>query len=162
MLLNLLQSKSAPPGSAQLSQAMGFKMNAETLQQLTKALLPGPVEPDRIPEPPVPSQSKAPKPSQTSMSVGGAPRTPPIPKPPSPPTPQQQAKPDGEASAAVTQTAVTMLLAQLLKVQQSTEVLGTEGPDGAASAIVGGSAVEMKQPSPVSPGKQLFLKDLQY
>ncbi|XP_072535478.1 cyclin-dependent kinase 13 [Salminus brasiliensis] len=163
MLLNLLQSKSAPLGPAQLSQAMGFKMNPETLQQLTKALLPGPVEPDRPPEPPVPplSQSKVPKPPQPSQTLGGAPRTPPIPKPPSPPTPQQQGKPDGEASAAVTQTAVTMLLAQLLKVQQNSDVLGTEGPDGAVSAVVSGSASaaaaapllssEIKQPSPVSP-----------
>uniref|UniRef100_A0A8B9LHL9 Cyclin-dependent kinase 13 n=1 Tax=Astyanax mexicanus TaxID=7994 RepID=A0A8B9LHL9_ASTMX len=159
MLLNLLQSKSAPLGSAQLSQAMGFKMNPETLQQLTKSLLPGSAEPDRPPEPLVPplSQSKAPKPPQPGLTVGGAPRTPPIPKPPSPPTPQQQGKPDGESSAAVTQTAVTMLLAQLLNVQQSTDVIGTEGPDGAISAVVGGAAAapllstEIKQPSPASP-----------
>uniref|UniRef100_A0A4W4EW14 Protein kinase domain-containing protein n=1 Tax=Electrophorus electricus TaxID=8005 RepID=A0A4W4EW14_ELEEL len=134
VLLNLLQSKSAPLGTAQLSQAMGFKMNSDTLQQLTKALL----------------------------AVSGAPRTPPLPKPPSPPTPQQ-AKPDAEVSAAATQTAVTMLLAQLLKVQQSAgaEPLVAEGPDGTISAAVGGSAApplsaEIKQPpepSPVSPGK---------
>ncbi|XP_017559824.1 cyclin-dependent kinase 13 [Pygocentrus nattereri] len=158
VLLNLLQSKSAPAGSAQLSQAMGLKMNPETLQQLTKALLPGPVELDRPPEPSVPpiSQSKAPKPPQPPLMVGGAPRTPPIPKPPSPPTPQQQGKPDGEATATVTQTAVTMLLAQLLKVQQSAEVLGPEGSDGTVSAVLGGAtasllSAEIKQPSPVSP-----------
>ncbi|XP_066538811.1 cyclin-dependent kinase 13 [Hoplias malabaricus] len=158
VLLNLLQSKSAPVGSAQLSQAMGFKMNPETLQQLSKALLPAHVEPDRPPEPPLPSvsQSKAPKPPQLPLTVGGAPRTPPVPKPPSPPTPQQLVKPEGESSAAVTQTAVTMLLAQLLKVQQSADVHGPEGTDGSISAISGGASApllsaEIKQTSPVSP-----------
>ncbi|XP_026861736.2 cyclin-dependent kinase 13 [Electrophorus electricus] len=162
VLLNLLQSKSAPLGTAQLSQAMGFKMNSDTLQQLTKALLAGPVEPDRPPEPPAPppTQPKVAKPPHPPLTVSGAPRTPPLPKPPSPPTPQQ-AKPDAEVSAAATQTAVTMLLAQLLKVQQSAgaEPLVAEGPDGTISAAVGGSAApplsaEIKQPpepSPVSP-----------
>lgn len=163
VLLNLLQSKTAPAGSAQLSQAMGFKMNPETMQHLAKALLPGAAEPERPPEPPapVPSQSKVPKPPHPVPTVGGAPRTPPLPKPPSPPTPQQQGKLDGDVSAAATQTAVTMLLAQFLKVQQSAESLGTEGADAAISTAAGAAAApllptEIKQPpepSPVSPGK---------
>ncbi|XP_076827503.1 cyclin-dependent kinase 13 [Brachyhypopomus gauderio] len=165
VLLNLLQSKSAPLGSAQLSQAVGLKMNSDTLQQLTKALLAGPAEPDRPPEPPAPpppppSQSKVPKPPHPAPTAGGAPRTPPLPKPPSPPTPQQ-AKPDTEVSAAATHTAVTMLLAQLLKVQQSAgpEPHGAEGPDGTSAPAAGGPAApplsaEIKpppEPSPVSP-----------
>lgn len=166
VLLNLLQSKSAPAGSAQLSQAMGFKINSETLQHLAKALLPGAAEPERPPEPPglAPSQSKAPKPQLPGPTVGGAPRTPPLPKPPSPPTPQQQGKHDGDVSATATQTAVTMLLAQFLKVQQSAEPLGTEGADAVISTAAGAAAApvlptEIKQPpepSPVSPGKAVF------
>lgn len=166
VLLNLLQSKSATTGSAQLSQAMGFKINPETMQHLAKALLPGTAEPERPPEPPalVQSQSKVPKPPQPVPAVGGAPRTPPLPKPPSPPTPQQQGKHDGDVSATATQTAVTMLLAQFLKVQQSAEVLGTEGADAASSTAAGVAAAplpptEIKQPpepSPVSPGKAII------
>ncbi|XP_016107969.1 cyclin-dependent kinase 13-like [Sinocyclocheilus grahami] len=94
VLLNLLQSKSAPGGSAQFAQTVGSKMNPETLQQLTQALPPGPLESDRPPEPPpLPKVSKPPQP----------PRTPPMLKPPSPPSPQPSG--DGEASAAATQTA---------------------------------------------------------
>lgn len=163
VLLNLLQSKSTPAGSAQLSQAMGFKINSETLQHLAKALLPGAAEPERPPEPLAASQSqpKAPKPPQPIAAVSGAPRTPPLPKPPSPPTPQQQGKLDGDVSATATQTAVTMLLAQFLKVQQSAEALGTEGADAAVSTAAAATAApllptEIKpppEPSPVSPGK---------
>lgn len=169
VLLNLLQSKSVPAGSAQLSQAMGFKINPETLQHLAKALLPGAAEAERPPEPPglVPSQSKAPKPPLPGPTVGGAPRTPPLPKPPSPPTPQQQGKHDGEVSATATQTAVTMLLAQFLKVQQNAEPHGTEATDSVISttaAAAGAAAApvlptEIKQPpepSPVSPGKAIL------
>ncbi|KAL0157051.1 hypothetical protein M9458_048297, partial [Cirrhinus mrigala] len=87
VLLNLLQSKSAPVVSAQFAQTMGSKMNPETLQQLTQALPPGPLESERPPEPPPPP--KVSKPPQPPPSGGGAPRTPPMPKPPSPPTPQQ-------------------------------------------------------------------------
>lgn len=159
VLLNLLQSKSAPAGSAQLSQAMGLKINPETLQHLAKALLPGAAEPERPPEPPALAQSQS-KPPQPVSAVGGAPRTPPLPKPPSPPTPQQQGKLDGDVSATATQTAVTMLLAQFLKVQQRAEALGTEGADTTISTASGAPAAplpaEIKQPpepSPVSPGK---------
>ncbi|XP_067291689.1 cyclin-dependent kinase 13 isoform X2 [Pseudorasbora parva] len=150
VLLNLLQSKSGPVGSAQFAQTMGSKMNPETLQQLTKALPPGPVESERPPEPPPPPMVS--KPPQPPPSGGGAPRTPPMPKPPSPPTPQQPGKPDGEASASATQTAVTMLLAQLLKVQQGAaagEIMGFEGGEGGTA-----NAPEIKpppEPSPVSP-----------
>ncbi|XP_062847259.1 cyclin-dependent kinase 13 isoform X2 [Trichomycterus rosablanca] len=154
VLLNLLQSKSTPLGSAQFTQAMGFNMNPETLQHLAKALVPGATDPERPVEPPVPPS----KPPLSTSVVAGVPRTPPMPKPPSPPTPQQ-GKHDGEASAAATQTAVTMLLAQLLKVQQGSETLGTEGVEGTVSSVAVGTAAptilpEMKQPpepSPVSP-----------
>lgn len=140
MLLNLLQSKSAPGGSAQFAQTVGSKMSLETLQQLTQALPPGqPLESDRPPEPPpLPKVSKPPQP----------PRTPPMPKPPSPPSPQPPG--DGEASAAATQTAVTMLLAQLLKVQQGAagEVMGFEAAEGGIS----NAPEPPPEPSPVSPG----------
>uniref|UniRef100_A0A8C2CNJ3 Cyclin-dependent kinase 13 n=1 Tax=Cyprinus carpio TaxID=7962 RepID=A0A8C2CNJ3_CYPCA len=138
VLLNLLQSKSAPGGSAQFAQTVGSKMSLETLQQLTQALPPGPLESDRPPEPPpLPKVSKPPQP----------PRTPPMPKPPSPPSPQPPG--DGEASAAATQTAVTMLLAQLLKVQQGAagEVMGFEGAEGGVS----NAPEPPPEPSPVSP-----------
>lgn len=140
VLLNLLQSKSAPVGSAQFAQTVGSKMNPETLQQLTQALPPGPLESDRPPEPPpLPKVSKPPQP----------PRTPPMPKPPSPPSPQPSSKSDGEASAAATQTAVTMFLAQLLKVQQGAagEVMGFEGAEGGVS----NAPEPPPEPSPVSP-----------
>lgn len=159
VLLNLFQSKSAPVSSAQFAQTMGSKMNPETLQQLTKALPPAPLEPERPPEPP--PLPKVSKPPQPPPGGGGVPRTPPMPKPPSPPTPQQQGKGDGEASAAATQTAVTMLLAQLLKVQQGAagDVIGFEGAEGAILNAAGGSSApplpaEIKpppEPSPVSP-----------
>lgn len=159
VLLNLFQSKSAPVGSAQFAQTVGSKMNPETLQQLTKALPPAPVESERPPEPP--PIAKVSKPPQPLAGGGGVPRTPPMPKPPSPPTPQQQSKGDGDASASATQTAVTMFLAQLLKVQQGAagEVIGYDGPEGPISNAVGGSSapplpLEIKpppEPSPVSP-----------
>lgn len=153
VLLNLFQSKSAPVGSAQFAQTVGSKMNPETLQQLTKALPPGPLESERPPEPPpLPMVSKPPQPPPTG---GGAPRTPPMPKPPSPPTPQQSGKTDGEASAAATQTAVTMLLAQLLKVQQGAtgEIMGFEGAEGVVSNAAGLHEIKPPpEPSPVSPG----------
>lgn len=128
-------------------------MNPETLQQLTKALPPGPLESERPPEPPpLPVVTKPPQPPPTG---GGAPRTPPMPKPPSPPTPQQSGKTDGEASAAATQTAVTMLLAQLLKVQQGAtgEIMGFEGAEGVVSNAAGLHEIKPPpEPSPVSPG----------
>ncbi|XP_051970096.1 cyclin-dependent kinase 13-like isoform X1 [Xyrauchen texanus] len=159
VLLNLFQSKSTSVGSAQFAQTMGSKMNPETLQQLSKALPPCPLESERPPEPPpIPKVSKPPQPPP---SGGGAPRTPPMPKPPSPLTPQQQGKADGEVSAAATQTAVTMLLAQLLKVQQGAagEVIGFEGGESTISNTAGGSTApplppEIKpppEPCPVSP-----------
>ncbi|XP_051970918.1 cyclin-dependent kinase 13-like [Xyrauchen texanus] len=159
VLLNLFQSKSAPVGSAQFAQTVGSKMNPEVLQQLTMALPPCPLESERPPEPP--PLPKVSKPPQPPPSGGGAPRTPPMQKPPSPPTPKQQGKTDGEASAAATQTAVTMLLAQLLKVQQGAagEVIGFEGAESTTAKAVCGSTApplppEIKlppEPSPVSP-----------
>ncbi|XP_041737222.1 cyclin-dependent kinase 13 [Coregonus clupeaformis] len=141
VLLNLLgQSKSA------VNPAQIAKVNPETLQQLSKVLPPEPSDSDRPPEPP-PSL----KPHKLPQS-GGVPRTPPMPKPPSPPpSSASQGKPDGEASAA-TQTAVTMLLAQLLQAQQRQEAGDADG----TNAPVGGPPTpsEPKQPPepiPVSP-----------
>ncbi|XP_030624499.1 cyclin-dependent kinase 13 isoform X2 [Chanos chanos] len=165
VLLNLFQSKSAPASSAQFAQAVGSKVNPETVQQLTKALPPGPAEPDRPPEPPLPppSQTKATKPLPPPPAGGGPPRTPPMPKPPSPPAPQVQGKPEGEAAAAATQTAVTMLLAQLLKVQQAqqgaADGAGIEAVESALAQLVGGASApplpsdvkEPPEPSPVTP-----------
>ncbi|KAG1924987.1 cyclin-dependent kinase [Pimephales promelas] len=146
VLLNLFQSKSGPVGSAQFAQTMGSKMNPETLQQLTKALPAGPPESERPPEPPLPPTVSKPPPPPPS----GA-RTPPMPKPPSPPAP---GKPDGEVSASATQTAVTMLLAQLLKVQQGApgDIMGFESADGVLSNTAGLPEVKPPpEPSPVSP-----------
>ncbi|XP_028826163.1 cyclin-dependent kinase 13 [Denticeps clupeoides] len=157
VLLNILQSKTAPVGTAQFTQ-----VNPETLQQLSKALPP---EPDRPPEPPAPPKSL--KPPQPLPPSGGAPRTPPMPKPPSPPPPMQQGKADGEATAAATQTAVTMLLAQLIKAQQAQlqgeadpAALGGEGVDPGCGASAGAPPpppADVKQPpepSPVSPASE--------
>ncbi|XP_077081088.1 cyclin-dependent kinase 13 [Siphateles boraxobius] len=146
VLLNLFQSKSGPVGSAQFAQTVGSKMNPETLQQLTKALPAGPLESERPPEPPPPPTVSKPPPPPPS----GA-RTPPMPKPPSPPTP---GKPDGEASASATQTAVTMLLAQLLKVQQGApgDMMGFDSAEGVLSKTAGVPEVKPPpEPSPVSP-----------
>ncbi|NP_001353758.1 cyclin-dependent kinase 13 [Danio rerio] len=151
VLLNLLQSKSsAAGGSAQFMQTVSSKMNPETLQQLSKALPCGLPESERPPEPPaLPKTSKA---LPAAASGPGAPRTPPMPKPPSPPGPQQA---DGESSASATQTAVTMLLAQLLNVQQGAPGDGT-GFDGADGGVPNTAPAppEIRQPpepSPVSP-----------
>ncbi|CAB1349591.1 unnamed protein product [Coregonus sp. 'balchen'] len=141
VLLNLLgQSKSA------VNPAQIAKVNPETLQQLSKVLPPEPSDSDRPPEPP-PSL----KPHKLPQS-GGVPRTPPMPKPPSPPpSSASQGKPDGEASAA-TQTAVTMLLAQLLQAQQRQEAGDADGTNAPAGGPPPPS--EPKQPPepiPVSP-----------
>ncbi|XP_026056680.1 cyclin-dependent kinase 13-like isoform X1 [Carassius auratus] len=122
VLLNLLQSKSAPGGS---------KLSLETLQQLTQALPPAPLESERPPEPP-----PLPKPPQP-------PRTPPMPKPPSPPSPQ----PLGD-----TQSAVTMLLAQLLTVQQE-EPPPEPSPVSPASEV-GGSSSRPLDPLSILPPDQ--------
>lgn len=143
VLLNLLgQSKSA------VNPAQIAKVNPETLQQLSKVLPPEHSDSDRPPEPHPPL-----KPHKLPQS-GGAPRTPPMPKPPSPhPSSASQGKPDGEASAA-TQTAVTMLLAQLLQAQQRQEAGDTDG----TNAPAGGPPPPPSEPKlppepiPVSPG----------
>lgn len=105
-MVNLLQSKTSV-SMAQFAQAMNIKVNPETLQQLTQVSLPAGVlpEPERPPEPAAPPL-EPPRPAQG----GGAPRTPPLPP---------QTRPEGEAASVAVQSAVTMLLAQLLKVQQT-------------------------------------------
>ncbi|KAM9417527.1 cyclin-dependent kinase 13 isoform 2-T2 [Salvelinus alpinus] len=142
VLLNLLgQSKSA------VNPAQIAKVNPETLQQLSKVLPPEHSDSDRPPEPHPPL-----KPHKLPQS-GGAPRTPPMPKPPSPhPSSASQGKPDGEASAA-TQTAVTMLLAQLLQAQQRQETGDADGTNAPAGGPPPPPS-ELKQPPepiPVSP-----------
>ncbi|KAG5268912.1 hypothetical protein AALO_G00217840 [Alosa alosa] len=124
VLFNLLKSKNTTgtaSASAQFCHAISSKMNLETLQQLTRAPPTGLVELDNLNEtlaPPLPA-SHTPK----------IPRTPPLPRPLSP-LPVNSKIDGGEASeAAATQTAVTMLLAQLLKVQQPQQQPEGEGPN---------------------------------
>lgn len=133
---------------------MSTKVNQETLQQLSKALAPT----DPAEQPPLPTPAKIPQPS----APAGVPRTPPMPKPPSPPMSAPSGIPEGEAAAA-TQTAVTMLLAQLLQAQQAPRQEPSDGGEAAESTNPAGSAPggpllppEIKhppEPSPVSPGK---------
>ncbi|KAI1889234.1 hypothetical protein AGOR_G00177050 [Albula goreensis] len=130
---------------AQFAQVMNIKVNPETLQQLTKVLLPAGIlgEAEKPPEPQRPPQP------------GGAPRTPP---------PPASSKPEGEpapASTAAAQSAFTVLLAQLLKVQQTQRkdpASGSEAGDSAAPRPAGTGAPESfsepqppPEPSPVSP-----------
>ncbi|KAK6292781.1 hypothetical protein J4Q44_G00362820 [Coregonus suidteri] len=136
VLFKLLgQSKSA------INPAQIATVNSETLQQLSKVLPPAPSDSNRPPELPPP-----PKPPQ----LGGVP---PMPKPPSPPPSSvSQGKPEGEASAA-TQTAVTMLLAQLLQAHQRQEA--GEEADG-SNPPAGGprpppEPKQLPEPIPVSP-----------
>ncbi|XP_077410602.1 cyclin-dependent kinase 13 [Vanacampus margaritifer] len=135
VLLNLLgppnSAAAAAANPAQFFQAVSSKVNQETLQQLSKVLPPAA-------EPPAPPPQPA-----------GVPRTPPMPKPPSPP-------PEGDA-AAVTQTAVTMLLAQLLQTQRQEGGDGGDGPEAGANNMAVAAPLlppDAKRPpesSPVSP-----------
>ncbi|XP_012672373.2 cyclin-dependent kinase 13 isoform X1 [Clupea harengus] len=181
VLFNLLQSKNNPAtasASAQPPHAMDSKMNLETLQQLSRAPHPGPVEQDNPSEtfaPPLPA-SQTPKvlnasqPLSSQLPGVSVPRTPPLPRPPSP-LPAEHKMEGGEATeAAATQTAVTMFLAQLLKVQQAQLQADGEGlntnPGGEGTdlpkGVPFGSAVtpsrlppskvsQPTKPSPVSP-----------
>ncbi|KAJ8268493.1 hypothetical protein COCON_G00136650 [Conger conger] len=113
VMVNLLQSKTSV-SMAQFAQAMNIKVNPETLQQLTQVSLPAGV----LPEPERPPEPAAPPPEPP------APRTPPLPLPLAP-----QARPEGEAASVAVQSAVTMLLAQLLKVQQAQMKTPTGAPE---------------------------------
>ncbi|KAK7887240.1 hypothetical protein WMY93_026861 [Mugilogobius chulae] len=141
VLLNFLGQTKSTANTAQFVQAMGSKVNQETLQQLSKALAPEPAEPA-----PQPTPVKAPQPT-------GVPRTPPMPKPPSPPTPAPSGIVEGEVAA--TQTAMTMLLAQLLQAQQSQRQEPGEGGEGVDNnSTVSAAPLDTQQPpepSPVSP-----------
>ncbi|XP_068438056.1 cyclin-dependent kinase 13 [Clinocottus analis] len=156
VLLNFLGQPKSSVNTAQFVQSMGSKVNQETLQQLSNVLAPtDPAEPQPAPaKPPQPAVAAAP-----AAAPAGVPRTPPMPKPPSPPASAPSANPDGEAAAA-TQTAVTMLLAQLLQAQQRLEPSdggdGTEGTNQAGAAAPGGQPPPPEgkpppEPSPVSP-----------
>ncbi|XP_072307242.1 cyclin-dependent kinase 13 [Eucyclogobius newberryi] len=142
VLLNFLGQAKTSANTAQFVQVMGTKVNQETLQQLSKALAPTePAEP-----PPQPAPAKVPQPT-------GVPRTPPMPKPPSPPTPKPACIPEGEVAA--TQTAMTMLLAQLLQAQQAQRQEPGDAAEGAENnSSVPAAAPDAQQPpepSPVSP-----------
>ncbi|KAJ8406896.1 hypothetical protein AAFF_G00291720 [Aldrovandia affinis] len=137
VMVNLLQSKSSV-SMAQFAQAMSIKVNPETLQQLTQVPLPAGTLPEaeRPPEPAAP----APEPPRPTQG-GGAPRTPPL---------APQGRLEGEAAAAM-QSAVTVLLAQLLKAQQAqmkTPAGAPEGGDAAHQSGPGGQEPpsEMQQP----------------
>lgn len=158
VLLNFLGQPATAVNTAQFVQSMSTKVNQDTLQQLSKSLPSSdPAEPQ--PPPPQPTPTKPPPPAPPA----GVPRTPPMPKPhsPPPPTSAPSAIADGEAAAA-TQTAMTMLLAQLLQAQQGQRQEVCDSGDGAESANPAGTAPaghplppEVKQPpepSPVSPG----------
>ncbi|MGH0132014.1 UNVERIFIED_CONTAM: hypothetical protein FKN15_071515 [Acipenser sinensis] len=101
ILLNLLQSKNTV-SMAQFAQVMNIKVNPETLQQLNSMSLPAGILAST-------EKPQEPQPVVTQPPVPSAPRTPP-----------QQALPkvEGDAAPTAIQSAFTVLLAQLLKVQQ--------------------------------------------
>nr|XP_046148145.1 cyclin-dependent kinase 13-like [Oncorhynchus gorbuscha] len=125
VLLKLLGQSKSTVNAVQIA-----KVNSETLQQLSKVLPPAPSDSNQPPEPPTP-----PKPPL----LGGAPPMPKLPSPP--PSSVSQGKPEGEASSA-TQTAVTMLLAQLLQAQQRQE---------ARDEAVGRNPLAGRPPPPPEP-----------
>ncbi|XP_026147982.1 cyclin-dependent kinase 13 [Mastacembelus armatus] len=151
VLLNFLGQPKSAVNMNQFFQSVSSKVNQETLQQLSNALAP----PDSA-ELPQPTATKPPHPTATA----GLPRTPPMPKPPSPPMSAPSGIAEGEAAAA-TQTAMTMLLAQLLQAQQAQRQELCDSGEGVESinpvgAVAGGQLLppEVKQPpepSPVSP-----------
>ncbi|KAK0144688.1 Cyclin-dependent kinase 13 [Merluccius polli] len=199
VLLNLLGQPKGAVNPAQFVQAMSSKVNQETLQQLSKALAPGdpnaePPPPPPPPPPPHPQTLPVKPPQSSSSGPTGMPRTPPLPKPPSTPPPLSSSSssssaatsaPEGEASAA-TQTAMTMLLAQLLQAQQGPrpEPPGEPAAEPAESAALSSSAASSSstataaagpgtaapptlldakrppEPSPVSPGTGRSSKDV--
>ncbi|CAG05488.1 unnamed protein product, partial [Tetraodon nigroviridis] len=120
VLLNFLGQPSAAVSASQYVQSASAKASQETTQQLAKNLpAADPAEPLPPPPPPGgrrPRQATPNKPPQPAAPLG-VPRTPPMPKPPSPPACAPPGLAEGEAAVA-TQTAVTMLLAQLLQAQQ--------------------------------------------
>uniref|UniRef100_A0A8C9V5W0 Cyclin dependent kinase 13 n=1 Tax=Scleropages formosus TaxID=113540 RepID=A0A8C9V5W0_SCLFO len=133
IIVNLLQSKSAV-NMAQFAQAMNIKVNPDMLQQLTQVSLPAGI------------LAETERPSQP----GGVPHTPPLPP---------QGKAEGEGASTAVQSAVTVLLAQLLKVQQLQRKTGTaEGVDGEAAPPQEEPPAEVQQPPepstppPMSPG----------
>lgn len=146
LLLNFLGQPKSAVNTAQFVQSMSTKVNQETLQQLSKALAP--LDPAELL--PLPTTTKP-------LIPTGVPRTPPMPKPPSPPMPAPSGVPEGETASA-TQTAMTMLLAQLLQAQRPETGDGGEGAESVnpAGGAAGGLLLppEVKQPpepSPVSP-----------
>ncbi|KAK0144885.1 Cyclin-dependent kinase 13 [Merluccius polli] len=165
VLLNLLGQPKGAVNPAQFVQAMSSKVNQETLQQLSKALAPGDpnAEPPPPPPPPPPHPQTLPvKPPQSSSSgPTGMPRTPPLPKPPSTPPPLSSSSsssaatsaPEGEAAAA-TQTAMTMLLAQLLQAQQGPrpEPPGEPAAEPAESAALSSSAASSSSTATAAAG----------
>ncbi|MBN3307223.1 CDK13 kinase, partial [Amia calva] len=113
VLLNLLQSKTSV-SMAQFAQVMNIKVNPETLQQLNKLSLPAGIlsEAEKAQEiqPPQPLQEPHKAAATCPHPAPCVPRTPPLPP---------QLKVEGEAAPTAIQNAFTVLLAQLLKVQQT-------------------------------------------
>ncbi|XP_039609334.1 cyclin-dependent kinase 13 isoform X2 [Polypterus senegalus] len=143
ILLNLLQSKTTV-SMAQFAQAMNIKVNAETLQQLNSMSLPPGIlttaEKPQEPLPPVSIQESTKGTAGTVPAATSATRT-----------PQQQAqlKTDGDAPPTAIQSAFTVLLTQLLKVQQMHKKDGVL-PEGEVAS--GNNApqeiVQLPEPSP--------------
>ncbi|KAL4623434.1 cyclin-dependent kinase 13 [Arapaima gigas] len=126
VIVNLLQSKSTV-NMAQFAQAMNIKVNPDMLQQLTQVSLPTGM------------LAETERPSQ----VGGAPHTPP---------PPPQGKGEGEVASTAVQSAVTVLLAQLLKVQQMQRKTGAaEGGDAEAAPPQEEHPAEVQKPPEPSP-----------
>uniref|UniRef100_H3D813 Cyclin dependent kinase 13 n=1 Tax=Tetraodon nigroviridis TaxID=99883 RepID=H3D813_TETNG len=148
VLLNFLGQPSAAVSASQYVQSASAKASQETTQQLAKNLpAADPAEP--LPPPPPPGGRR---PRQAT--------------PNKPPQPAAPCLAEGEAAVA-TQTAVTMLLAQLLQAQQGQRSDrgdgGGEAADGGKAAAAGGAQPpppEVKQPpepGPVSPGTRTVL-----
>ncbi|KAJ8336710.1 hypothetical protein SKAU_G00379300 [Synaphobranchus kaupii] len=139
VMVNLLQSKSSV-SMVQFAQAMSIKVNPDTMQQLNQVPLPAGSLPEaeRPPEPAAPPL-EPPRPAQG----GGAPRTPPLPLPMPP-----QGRLEGEAASVAVQSAVTVLLAQLLKAQSQTQMKTPAGaPDlGDVSAVAPPSGTVGQEP----------------
>lgn len=162
VLLNFLGQPSSAVNATQFVQSTSAKVSQDmSQQQLAKNLPPADqAEPLPPPPPPPPPPQAAPNKPPQPAAPSGVPRTPPMPKPPSPLASAPPGMVEGEAAVA-TQTAVTMLLAQLLQAQQGQRTDrgdGGDASDGGNTAAAGGVQApppEVKQPpepSPVSPG----------
>nr|XP_006634476.1 PREDICTED: cyclin-dependent kinase 13 [Lepisosteus oculatus] len=149
-LLNLLQSKTSV-SMAQFAQAMNIKVNPDMLQQLNKLSLPAGIliDPEKPPEPQPPEPQPPEPPKAAPASQPPAPHTPPL-----PPLP----KPESEVVPSAMQNAFTVLLSQLLKVQQTQKkdppALGETEPSTASD-----TPPEARQPPEPSPASTPVAED---